>query len=353
MALNAQLPNYFSQFDLTGGGLLDASANQSNPAVNPLAVQTQGQSASAGQSEISQLQSQISDLISGSAGQASAAALPSSISANTTPALTSTATLPDGLSTPATPGPVTTTTNASAPTVPGLGLSSTTGIGAVPATAINPGSTSASPSWALGPSDLTMEQIQASHGGSVPASGLQAQPGYDQNASRTPATLLSSLGTTTTPATPPPATTPAITGGSVSNPNDFTGWGSYNLQSPAHLNALQELGLTEQQAQSRFGNENALESSGFLQTPDSQAQQLENSNAQSSAYNQLLQMFPDQQQFIRDQMESGLNPDNLYAQLMTPGPTNQTGPRVGTYQPTHANQPGYHQLDGGRWVPNG
>jgi hypothetical protein len=84
----------------------------------------------------------------------------------------------------------------------------------------------------------------------------------------------------------------------------------------------------------------------------SQAQQPAPSNAQSSAYNQLLQMFPNQQQFIRDQMESGLSPDNLYAQLMTPGPTNQTGPRVGTDQPTHANQPGYHQTDGGAWVLN-
>jgi hypothetical protein len=67
----------------------------------------------------------------------------------------------------------------------------------------------------------------------------------------------------TTPATTP-VTAPAITGGSVSDPNNFTGWGSYNIQSPAHLLALQELGLTEAQAQSQYGNENALEGQGYL-----------------------------------------------------------------------------------------
>jgi hypothetical protein len=125
MAFNAQLPNYFRQFDATGGQLLDGFMDQAGPAQNPLAAQTQSEVASAGQSELSQLQSQISDLISSSAGQASAATLPSSLAANPTPALTSTATLPAGLSTPATPGQITTTTNPGAPVVEWLGLSST------------------------------------------------------------------------------------------------------------------------------------------------------------------------------------------------------------------------------------
>ena len=111
MAFNAQLPNYFRQFDATGGQLLDGFMGQSDPAMNPLAAQTPGEIASAGQSQLSDLQSQISQLISGSAGQASAATLPASLAANPTPALTSTATLPAGLSTPPTPGPVTTTIN--------------------------------------------------------------------------------------------------------------------------------------------------------------------------------------------------------------------------------------------------
>lgn len=110
MAFNAQLPDYFRQFDATGGQLLDGFMDQANPAENPLAAQTPGEIASAGQGELSQLQSQISDLISGSAGKASAATLPASVAANPTPTLTSTATIPSGLSTAPTPGPVTTTT---------------------------------------------------------------------------------------------------------------------------------------------------------------------------------------------------------------------------------------------------
>jgi hypothetical protein len=65
-------------------------------------------------------------------------------------------------------------------------------------------------------------------------------------------------------------TTPAITGGSVSDPNNFTNWGSYNIQSPAHLAALGYLGLTEAQAQSQFGNENALEGAGNVASPTGQ-----------------------------------------------------------------------------------
>jgi hypothetical protein len=182
MAFNAQLPNYFRQFDATGGQLLDGFVDQSNPAMNPLAAQTQSEVASAGQSELSQLQSQISDLVSGSASQASAATLPASLAANTTPALTSTATLPTGISTAPTPGPVTTATHPVAPVIPGLGLSSTTGIGSAPATVHNPGSTSGTiQAGGANPIGLTMEQILAAHGGSVPASGLQFDSGYNKN----------------------------------------------------------------------------------------------------------------------------------------------------------------------------
>lgn len=111
MAWNAApLPSYFRQFDLSGGQL---SSDMSDPMAgtgDPLAAQTPGMLANDTQSQLSQLQNQISQLISGSASQSTAATLPASLTANTTPASTSLATLPAGLSTSPTPGPTTTTT---------------------------------------------------------------------------------------------------------------------------------------------------------------------------------------------------------------------------------------------------
>jgi len=296
MAWNAQLPSYFNQFDATGGSLVATVPDQVGAQQNPLAAKTPAEIAASTQDQLAQLQSQMSSAVGASAG-AIAPGTTASV-ANTTPALTSTASIPASLGlTPATPGAGTTTT-----TTPPLAQVTSTAVAS----------------------------------GTPAVSSHQPDPGATFYTNEViPQALLGSASTS---------------GGLASSPNDFTGWGSYNLQDPAHLQALQELGLTEQQAQSRYGNENALEASGFLASPAGQEQQRAYSNMASAGYNKLLQMFPDQQQFIRDQMASGLSPENLYSQLMRPGPT--TG-RVGGYTVSHEGQPGYHPLSGGRWVPNG
>src|ERR1035437_1471379 len=107
MAWNAQLPDYFKQFDATGGSLSvnvpDTMGTQSNPLASSMSDQLQNQN----QSQLSELQNQISQLM----GSSSSAIAPAAAPANTTPTLTSNAAIPSSLSlTPSTPGAGTTTT---------------------------------------------------------------------------------------------------------------------------------------------------------------------------------------------------------------------------------------------------
>jgi hypothetical protein len=70
---------------------------------------------------------------------------------------------------------------------------------------------------------------------------------------------------------------------------------------------------------------------------------------------QLIESNPNAAGMIQSLMDAGYSFADVQQQITDAGdmtPIEGQGP-VGRYTPSHAGQSGYHQLDGGRWVPNG